>query len=107
MNSKIQTQRNGSSSRKFVRACLASCEKLVAQIQRTKDALLAEFRETRAAHEQLLRLALTEAEALAWQTPYPQLVFPSLAREKAEAVVSWQTRQHAIRQTLIPLSLAA
>ena len=35
---------------------------------------------------QLLDSALNEAEALAWQTPYPHLVFPALAEEKASSV---------------------
>ena len=91
----------------FARACIASCEKLIAQIQRAKEILFDEFRETRAAHEQLLRLALMEAEALAWQTPYPHLVFPTLAREKAEAVATWTARQHSILQASASLELAA
>jgi hypothetical protein len=32
---------------------------------------------------------LNEAEALAWETEYPQLVFPALAEEKIEAISSW------------------
>jgi hypothetical protein len=42
-------------------------------------------------------LALNEAEALAWETEYPYLVFPTLAAEKAQAVAKWQVRQHLIR----------
>ena len=46
----------------------------------------------------LLRQALNEAEAIAWQTGFPQLVFPSLALEKARAVATWESRQRAMRQ---------
>jgi hypothetical protein len=79
-------------------ACIASCQKLAAQIERTKGNLLAEFREQFQVPEQLFRQALGEAEALAWQTGYPQLVFPALAMEKVQAVATWQRRQ----QSLVP-----
>jgi hypothetical protein len=46
----------------------------------------------------LFRLALTEAEALAWQTEHPQLFFPALAREKVQAVAVWQARQDSLRR---------
>lgn len=45
----------------------------------------------------LIDLALNEAEALVWQTPFPQFLFPALAEEKAQAVTRWQNRQQAIR----------
>jgi hypothetical protein len=47
---------------------------------------------------QLLRQALNEAEAIAWQTGFPQLVFPSLALEKARAIATWERRQRTIRR---------
>ena len=46
----------------------------------------------------LVRLALNEAEALAWQTGFPELVFPILAQEKADKVSSWHERQQSVRQ---------
>src|SRR5215831_18130707 len=79
----------------FREKCLASCRKLVAQFQRTKAVIEAEFRDAFGAPQPLLHLALNEAEALAWQTEYPYLVFPVLATEKAQAVASWQVRQRA------------
>src|SRR5882672_9020192 len=85
--------------------CVGTCQKLVAQIQKTKNTIFTEFRATRAAHEQLLRLALNEAEALAWQTEFPQLVFPTLALEKAEAVAAWEARQRSLRRTEAVLPL--
>jgi hypothetical protein len=78
--------------------CRASCRGLLAQIRKTKDTILDEFREKLGADRQLLRLALNEAEALAWQTGYPHLVFPTLATEKAQAVATWHARQESIRQ---------
>ena len=76
-------------------------------MEKTKLAVLAEFRGTREAHEKLLRLALNEAEALAWQTDFPQLVFPTLAIEKAQAVAAWSAHQRSIRHTESALLLAA
>src|ERR1017187_2691458 len=77
------------------KVCLASCRRLLAQIAKTRDAILAEFRGTLEAQEHLLHLALNEAEVLAWQTGYPQLVFPTLATEKAQAVAAWRARQRS------------
>jgi len=45
----------------------------------------------------LSRLALNEAEALAWETGFPQLTLPTLAVEKIRSVATWQERQRIIR----------
>src|ERR1041384_5704987 len=63
----------------------------------TKESVLREYGSKVAEHGRLLRLALTEAEALAWPTEFPHLFFPALAREKAEATVSWHRRQRSVR----------
>ena len=89
MNSIKLTELNPSNTQTLTEVCLASCRKLLAQIEKTKDTCLAEFRETLGAPEHLLRLALNEAEALAWQTGYPHLVFPTLAMEKAQSLAVW------------------
>src|SRR6266404_1653063 len=81
----------------FGQACVSSCQKLVAQIKQAKNTILAEFKDTFQAQEHLLRLALNEAEALAWQTDFPQLVFADLALEKAQAAAAWQQRQRQLR----------
>src|SRR6266850_556558 len=99
MKTTEQTKKDMNADRAFAKVCLASCQKLIAQIEKAKDTILAEFRETRETHEQLLQLALNEAEALAWQTAYPHLVFPTLAMEKAQAVAAWGARQQSIRET--------
>ena len=80
----------------FTKSCLSSCKRIVRRVRRTKHALLKEFKTTFDAQEHVLRLALNEAEALAWQSGFPQLFFPDLAMEKAQAVVAWEARQQSI-----------
>ena len=46
----------------------------------------------------LLDLTLNEAEALAWLTPFPDLLFPVLAEEKTWELKQWATRQQAIQR---------
>src|SRR4030095_5327532 len=58
------------------RITLAAVANVRANIEREFSALLEE-------QPHVLRLALNEAEAVAWQTGFPQLVFPTLAMEKA------------------------
>ena len=67
-----------------------------AAIRRAKDTMLCEHVNQAGEHGRLLRLALTEAEALAWQTEFPHLVFPELAREKAHAAILWHQRQRLL-----------
>jgi len=74
--------------------CLASCQKILAQ---AKAAIFAEWEAVLATQKRLLQLALNEAEAQAWQTQYPHLVFPVLAMEKVQAVVAWNRRQESLR----------
>lgn len=107
MNTTEYGKENPATDLTFATACLASCKKLVAEIAKTRDAILNEFRESRSLNEHLLRLALNEAEGLAWQSGFPQLVFPTLAREKAQAMASWNARQQFIRRAESRLPLAA
>ena len=79
-------------------ACAASCQKILAQITAAKAMIFAESCQLLKTQEHLLRLALNEAEAAAWQTMYPQLVFPALATEKVQAVVAWEARQQSVRR---------
>ena len=83
----------------FKNACVASCQEILAQLKNTKTAILAEARSALEVKEQLLKLALNEAEALAWQTLYPHLLFPTLAAEKIQAVTSWNQHQRFVRLT--------
>ena len=97
---------DATSGKTFGHLCLRSCKKILAGIIRARSGLLAEARHALSAHERMLRLALNEAEALAWQTAYPHLLFPALATEKIQALADWNRHQQAIRQ-LEPLSALA
>jgi hypothetical protein len=44
-----------------------------------------------------VRRAANDAAALAWVTPYPLLVFPSLFQEKTESALLWADRQKQVR----------
>lgn len=55
----------------------------------------------------ILRLTLNEAEALAWDSGFPHLVFPLLAEEKAQRAEAWVSRQREIRRDGDVLALAA
>jgi len=81
---------------KFAGLCRACAQKVLTQINRVKEAILAESSASLASHRHALRLALNEAEALAWQTMYPHLVFPALAMEKAQVVAAWNERQQRV-----------
>jgi len=58
-------------------------------------------------HPRVFRLALNEAEALAWETEFPHLVFPALALEKVHGVAKWHGHQRSIRRSEPILALAA
>src|SRR4051794_15516238 len=102
-----QTDAKASTHQSFTQACLASCRKLAAQFQLVKESVLAEFRGSLGAHEELLRLAVNEAEALAWQTAYPHLLFPALAAEKAQAVTRWNNHQREVKKNAWSMALIA
>lgn len=106
MKTNIETEKNQSRT-SFTSRCINSCRKLLAQIEDVKDQVLAEFHDRLDENQHVLELAVNEAEALAWQTDYPQLLFPSLATEKAAAVANWHTRQQSLRNHNLPKRLAA
>ena len=58
-------------------------------------------------HPRVFRLALNEAEALAWETEFPHLVFPALALEKVHDVAKWHRHQKYVRRSEPILALAA
>ena len=89
------------------KACGASCRRIRAQIAGVKEAILAESSRAFPAPERLVRLALNEAEAAAWQTKYPHLFFPTLAVEKVRAVAAWNARQQSVRENSPVSTLAA
>src|ERR1043166_9448070 len=102
MKSTNENRPNTPIRRSLATACLDCCRKLLAQIESAKKSVMAEFRETLAGHEHVLELALSEAEALAWQTGFPQLVFPTLATEKARAVATWNSSQQSLSRRSAP-----
>ncbi|HEU5396684.1 MAG TPA: hypothetical protein VFV81_05915 [Verrucomicrobiae bacterium] len=100
-----QTAKHGT-LRTVANLCVASCQKLAGQIEQARQNILGEFRQTLALPERLFQLALNEAEALAWQTDYPQLFFPNLAAEKVQSVAGWHARQKSLRPNLPALALS-
>lgn len=103
---RMQDYRRDLEERSFTRACLNTCDSIRRALARAREAVLNEYAQLAGEHARLLRLALNEAEALAWQTDYPHLVFPALAAEKAQAAVSWHQRQQALRHDARQLAFA-
>jgi hypothetical protein len=68
-------------------------DQLANQLELVKRQVFTKYKGALAANEQLLRLALFEADVLARQTGFPQLFFPVLATEKAESAARWQSHQ--------------
>jgi hypothetical protein len=97
MNTNQETGKNGA-ARNLATVCLDRCQKLVALLTKVKENLVAEFKQKFEVQERLLRLAINEAEALAWETDYPHLVFPTLALEKVKVAATWNERQGMIRR---------
>ena len=87
---------NGNGAGALGQACLKSCKRLLARISRARDAIFAEARDTLMVRDPMLRLALNEAEALAWQTLYPHLFFPALATEKVQEAAAWDHWQRLL-----------
>jgi hypothetical protein len=83
-------------ARAFGGTCRETCLKVLAQIREARQAILAESRDALKVPEQVLKLALNEAEALAWQTVYPHFLFPALAMEKVQDVAAWDQRQRLL-----------
>lgn len=97
MNTTDTTTR-GTALNRFASHCVSCAQKLINQLNTVRDNLLTEVRETLQVSDRLARLAVNEAEAIAWQTDYPHLLFPTLAQEKVQAVAAWNTRQRRIRR---------
>jgi hypothetical protein len=85
---------------------LAPYQKLAAKIERAKNNIVTEFRESFKTHRHLLEHVLHEADALAWQTDYPHLVFPALAIEKVQAAIDWIAQSQSVRQRSAAFALS-
>jgi hypothetical protein len=68
---------------------VASVRRVIAGIEQAKWTLAVEFGKTFQLPERLFRVAVNEAEALAWETGFPHLVFPVLAEEKVQKASAW------------------
>lgn len=86
--------------------CVQSCKQLLAGIEQAKNKIVAEFRDIVELNQKSFDLALNEAEALAWQTDYPQLFFPSLALEKIQTVAARQTRRQTLQKPRLAFAQA-
>jgi len=86
----------GSRGSALIAACAGTCSRIAEQLGRVRESLMAEWRELLATQDRVLFLALNEAEALAWQTGVPHLVYPALAEEKVRAVARWSVRQQIL-----------
>jgi hypothetical protein len=76
---------------------MVSGRKLIAGMEQAKWNLAAEYKS--ALPDRLFRVAVNEAEALAWETEFPQLVFPTLAEEKIEAISAWYSHGGSLRSS--------
>lgn len=90
---RIETNVEAKAEAPFTQFCLNQCRKLLGEIQSARTRLVNQFKNAFAGQEKLLRLAINEAEALAFLTDYPHLVFPALAMEKVQNAVEWRAHQ--------------
>lgn len=97
MRTTYQSRTTVSKTSQFTKICVAACKKVLARIEQAKENVIAEFSSNLKGREHMLQLAVNEAEAIAWQTEFPYLVFPTLAREKAASVANWAAHQRQVR----------
>jgi hypothetical protein len=87
--------------------CARKCRQLDRQVIAIKREMVREFGTAISGQSHLLNSALNEAEAIAWQTGYPHLLFPVLAEEKASAVTRWAARQRSVLRATRQISFTA
>ena len=102
------SKNSSETKRKRAERCIQATRSrdLAVQVASIKNGLIREFGIALGGHREVLKSALNEAEAIAWQTPYPHLVFPVLAEEKAVAVNRWAARQRNVTRISREISLA-
>ena len=83
------------------------CTAIEQGLRAIKEGLFKAHRTHNKRNDQVLRLALNEAEALAVASGFPQLLFPTLAMEKAQSAVAWHRRQQTIQQRSAEIALVA
>jgi hypothetical protein len=74
----------------------AARRRLATRLAKAKESVFRASRSGFEINERLIRLAINEAEAIAWETGLPHLVFPILAEEKIRALSTWNTRQELL-----------
>lgn len=77
------------------------------RVQNLRQRLAEDFAAAETNVRRWVHLTLNEAEALARETPVPELVFPVLAEEKLAQLSRWQRRQARVRELTEQLSFAA
>lgn len=98
MKNTYETKNTASKTSEFTKFCVSACKKLLARLDQAKANVIAEFSQSLKGREHVLELAVNEAEAIAWQTEFPYLVFPTLAQEKATSVANWAAHQRRVRR---------
>lgn len=76
---------------------------IAAKLNDYKVGLLEEFNNESEAFLRFARLAVNEAEGLAWSTPYAHLFLPVLAEEKIRYARKWASRQCQVGNDSPPL----
>lgn len=91
----------------FGAVCWEQCRQAAALLTQAKQTLIAEVAAAGQLGERMIQLVVNEAEALAWETEYPHLLFPALALEKVQGASEWQRKQGRIRQVSPLMAFAA
>ena len=78
---------------------------VVTKLDEYKTRLLEELKAEPQTFLDHVKSAVTEAEALAWSTPYPHLFLPALAEEKIACVQQWTRRQYLIATSSLDAQL--
>jgi len=73
---------------------------IAAKLNQHKLGFLVDLNFESASFVRIARLALSEAESLAWSTPYAHLFLPALAEEKIYYVRQWVRRQRRVGNSL-------
>jgi hypothetical protein len=101
-----KNSQSGVQSESILNHFTAVCrEKIQGIKENLKNRLQAEFGHVLDAAK--IQQVINEADALATYTPFPALFLPTLAEEKALAVVSWQGKQQLVRASAVNYALAA
>jgi len=105
-NSQSGAAEVGIQSESILNHFTAVCREKIQSIKENiKNRLQAEFGNVLDAAK--IQQVVNEADALATYTPFPALFLPTLAEEKALAVVTWQGKQKLVRASGLNYALSA